>query len=55
MFRFERREESIEILRLALKIRENESVIYYAMGNNLVARGNYTGAAEFYRNCYTIL
>lgn len=49
LFRFDQVEESIELLRMALEIRETEAATYYAMGNSLVARGNQTGAIEFYR------
>ena len=40
LFRFDQVEDSIELLRMALEIRETEAATYYAMGNSLVARGN---------------
>ena len=48
LYRFDQVEHSIELLRMALEIRETEAATYYAMGNSLVARGNQTGAIEFY-------
>ena len=43
------REASIDVLRRSLKINDKEPLSYYTMGHNLVARGNLTGAVEFYR------
>ena len=43
------REASIDVLRKSLKINDKEPLSYYTMGHNLVARGNLTGAVEFYR------
>lgn len=48
------REASIDVLRKSLKINDKEPLSYYTMGHNLVARGNLTGAVEFYSYAYSL-
>ena len=48
MFRIGQIHDSMVLLRKALELNQKEAVSYYAMGTNLVALKNITGAVEFF-------
>ena len=52
MYRLGPISDSVMLLRKALEINNKEPISYYAMGTNLVAMNNITGAVEFFRLGY---